>query len=269
MTNFHELEFDGKHPDLAGIEEAVRTRGCALIRNVYSQEELQAFHRRAVTAYMARGWMAKQGLLNEEFKKNVTDFNHIHLLDLDPSEEERYSFQQLFIRSCLLPFAHHMIGDRVSTPILVAAPRRQLPYNATEHSNPVPFHQDGSFLGANPLFLNFWTPLTPCGKDRPGLELVTVPMDRLIPPAGEFDGGDTGAYHDIDLSQAFIEKLFDRKFFWHPEMALGDVLIFSQMTLHRTHLTPEMTKQRISVELRCANPDLLPEIYHKHLYLYP
>lgn len=261
MTVLHELEFDGKHPDFAGIEEAVRTRGCALIRGVYRPDEIEPFNLRAHRAYAAREWMDSQGLLPEDLALNLRKFNHIRLSDLDASCDNRYELSQVFAQTPLVDLGKQLVGDDSCLSLIISLPRRQNPPSSADMVNPVPFHQDGSFLGESPLILNFWTPLTTCGVDCPGLELVTVGLERLLPTYGEFDGQDPGAYQDIDISEAFIDKLFGKRFLWHPEIRQGDVMLFSHLTLHRTYMTPDMNRTRISAELRCASKSQLSSYY--------
>ena len=68
----------------------------------------------------------------------------------------------------------------------------------------------------------------------PGLELVTRRLDTLLPVAELVD----------------VSKRFAPKEFWRPALESGDALVFSGDILHRTHVTPEMTDDRTSIELR-------------------
>jgi hypothetical protein len=114
------------------------------------------------------------------------------------------------------------------------------------------WHQDGALRhdfiaepeadGALLNMLTCWIALTPCGADAPGLELLARRLPALVPAAQ-------------------LARVADRhppEDFLRPELAIGDVLVFGGDTLHRTHVTPTMTAQRISLELRLFPAPALP-----------
>ena len=106
-------------------------------------------------------------------------------------------------------------------------------------------HSDGNFPPDAVLdMVTCWIPLTPCGDDAPGLELLGQRFDRLLPPA--------------DLAHARVIERFVPEKFWRPVMEPGDALLFHGDLLHRTHVTPTMTKDRTSLELRFFPSDELP-----------
>jgi hypothetical protein len=118
------------------------------------------------------------------------------------------------------------------------------------------WHQDGALhfdfgtrpAGRVPLkMLSCWIALTPCGEDAPGLELLRAPMPHLLPPP-ELDPLRVGErYAPADL--------------WRPVMGAGDLLLFGGDTLHRTHVSPMMSNDRISLELRfVAAEDRAPQL---------
>ena len=114
------------------------------------------------------------------------------------------------------------------------------------HIQALPFHQDQSIL-QTPL-LNVWIPLAECGVDAPGLEVVVTDKRDLLAVAGPAD-------HDVPVERARIdERLVVETFgpgaLWRPSLRQGDVLVFAGTTVHRSHVTPAMTKPRLSVEMR-------------------
>ena len=107
------------------------------------------------------------------------------------------------------------------------------------------WHQDGAlhadFNASAPpdrllRLLTCWITLTPCGGDAPGLELLCKPLPSLLPPAA--------------LSTAQVNLHYRADDLWRPLMANGDALLFGGDTLHRSHVTPAMRAERISLELR-------------------
>jgi hypothetical protein len=109
----------------------------------------------------------------------------------------------------------------------------------------LPFHQDQSIF-AHPLF-NLWIPLTSCGVDAPGLEVVTAGLDNELETFSDEDSQYAAAKKQIresDVLASFADQI------WHPAMEPGDVLVFLGTTIHRSYVTPEMNKPRTSIELR-------------------
>lgn len=119
--------------------------------------------------------------------------------------------------------------------------RRQFaPARAPAHHAPHGWHQDGAlgfdFLGGDPAsahallpMVTAWIPLMPCGREAPGLVYVPERRDAVASLA-ELDGP-------------------------HPEREApaldpGDVVLLRGGTLHATHVTEQMTRDRISIELR-------------------
>ena len=107
------------------------------------------------------------------------------------------------------------------------------------------WHQDGAlhadFHATDPpdrllRLLTCWISLTPCGGDAPGLELLRQPLPGMLPPAA--------------LSPAQVDLSYSADDLWRPLMATGDALLFGGDTLHRSHLAPTMSAERISLELR-------------------
>jgi hypothetical protein len=107
----------------------------------------------------------------------------------------------------------------------------------------VPFHQDVQAFGR--LLINAWTPLTRSGGDAPGLELVVARVRDLPDTVPANDQYDT-----LQISEATVRARFPEDSIIRPEMVPGDVLVFLGTTIHRTYVRPEMSEQRLSLELR-------------------
>ena len=130
--------------------------------------------------------------------------------------------------------------------------RRQFPAGLRPPGqHPHQWHQDGA-LGCRfdaaaapetlaPL-LTVWVPLVDCGEDAPSLEWLTEVPHELVPPAG---------LHDAALPAVPGARR-------HARLAAGQALLFGPALLHRTHVTPTMTRPRVSVELRFVTPGTLP-----------
>jgi hypothetical protein len=99
-----------------------------------------------------------------------------------------------------------------------------------------------------------WIALDSCGVQSPGLEFVTRPLDDLIQPA--------------ELTEERVRSRFPPEEFWRPVMQAGDALLFRGEILHRTHVTPGMTRDRTSIEARFFPADQIPERLKSDRFLY-
>jgi len=108
------------------------------------------------------------------------------------------------------------------------------------------WHQDGALGVSFPLepgpagpmneLLTLWIPLSYCGTDSPGLEFVRRRQPALL--------------HFTELDDSALRRRFSAQDFWAPTLDFGDGLVFLNDILHRTHASPEMRHDRLSVEYR-------------------
>lgn len=124
---------------------------------------------------------------------------------------------------------------------------------------PIEFHVDAQFFPDHLFSINFWTPLVACGRKAPGLEVVLNPVQetkeylKYNPEGHALLPDDFANTHKFDRSRRQEENIkshFQPEKFFSPALQVGDVLAFSNFTLHRTHLAPAMTKNRLSLEVR-------------------
>lgn len=117
--------------------------------------------------------------------------------------------------------------------------------------SPTEWHQDGAFLGSETRTVNVWTALTPCGVEAPGIDVFARPFDGIVKT-----GGDTARFDwSVSPDQA---ELLQRGDIERPSFGPGDALIFNQLTLHRTGLSPTMTKDRYAIESWFFAPSTYP-----------
>jgi hypothetical protein len=90
-----------------------------------------------------------------------------------------------------------------------------------------------------------WIPLTVCGLEAPGLELIQKRVEYSFPPA--------------ELLDEKMRGRFSPEVFWRPVLHPGDALLFRGDLLHRTYVTPQMDHDRTSIELRFFPGDAIPE----------
>jgi hypothetical protein len=114
------------------------------------------------------------------------------------------------------------------------------------------WHQDGAFLGKGIRALNVWVALTDCGLDAPGLDLVPLRLDDVLPT------GTGGAIFDWAVGPDVVDGLNDRAPVVRPAFRAGDVMLFDELFLHRTAIDRSMTKRRYAIEAWFFAPSAYP-----------
>jgi hypothetical protein len=116
------------------------------------------------------------------------------------------------------------------------------------------WHQDGAFLGRHVRTLNLWLALSSCGTDAPGLDIVPWRFDEILPT------GTDGALFDWSVSPALVEEVAGgADAILRPEFSPGDALLFDHLFLHRTGVSPGMTRERWAIETWFFAPSTYPE----------
>jgi hypothetical protein len=104
------------------------------------------------------------------------------------------------------------------------------------------WHQDGAFLGAGIRAVNVWITLSPCGDDAPGLDVVARRLPEIAPTGTE------GAIFDWSVGEPVVERVAQGAPIMRPIFEAGDALLFDDMFLHRTGVSPSMTRERYAIE---------------------
>jgi hypothetical protein len=123
---------------------------------------------------------------------------------------------------------------------------------------PIHFHIDAQYHMPQKFGVNVWVPVDGCGVDAPGMQVVLEPLQAVIDYVGYDPAGmsfDTLRLEAIN-SGAFLDRYAADRLY-RPQMALGDVLLMHNWTLHGTYCTPDMVKARRSFELRFHGEEFL------------
>ncbi len=96
-----------------------------------------------------------------------------------------------------------------------------------------------------------WTALTPCGVDAPSVDVFARPFADIVAT------GTDDARYDWSVSAEQAERAGTRDVV-RPVFAPGDALLFNQLTLHRTGVSPEMTRDRYALESWFFAPSTYP-----------
>lgn len=115
------------------------------------------------------------------------------------------------------------------------------------------WHQDGRFLGEGMdiASVNVWTALTDCGESAPGMELVLDYPDYYIM-------ADEGSDFNWSVSNTQVDEIRKRVPVVIPRFRAGDMLMFDQWLLHRTHRQPDMPHTRYAIESWFFAPSVFP-----------
>jgi hypothetical protein len=103
------------------------------------------------------------------------------------------------------------------------------------------WHQDGAFLGDGIRTVNVWFALSRCGRDAPGMEVIPIRLERVL-PVGE------GSHYGWTVSPETVARELPGVPIWRPEFEEGDVLLFDHLTLHRTAADETMPNVRYAIE---------------------
>ena len=119
---------------------------------------------------------------------------------------------------------------------------------------PTIFHIDLRYHQETLFALNFWTPFDPAGATyrSPGIEIVDMGLNDVAAWL-EFTPSDDNISGVFNADRFEFERFVaahgtDR--ISRPDMVPGDVLVFSNFALHRTHIPPDATQSRSSAEIR-------------------
>ena len=107
----------------------------------------------------------------------------------------------------------------------------------------IPFHQDVTALATTGV--NVWVPLTDCGVDAPGLEIMARRTSVIFPTVTS-----PGDYNQMEIEAEAVYRDFPEKVRFYPTPSVGDAVLFLGSTVHRSYIAPSMTRMRTSLELR-------------------
>ncbi|MCC5951656.1 MAG: phytanoyl-CoA dioxygenase family protein [Acidimicrobiia bacterium] len=114
------------------------------------------------------------------------------------------------------------------------------------------WHQDGSFLGEGIRTVNVWLALSDCGVDAPGLDVVPKRFDEVLPT------GTDGANFDWSVGPGMVEQVSADAPVVRPSFAAGDAVLFDELFLHRTGISPDMSRDRYAIESWFFAPSTYP-----------
>ena len=165
------------------------------------------------------------------------------------------------------PYAafEELFGPRVAFPLQQCIFRYQRPDHQQSFLS---YHQDATHSKVECRVINCWISLTAAGLDAPGVEVLDVPVHDLHPDLYSF-GNDYFEKQRLAPDKVKAQLALDSKVkarFGNPTSTIpifapGDAIMFDHFAMHRTHFTPEMTQNRMSLEIRACDPVLFDKWY--------
>lgn len=253
--NHAHLEIEGSEMTTEWVMATLARYNCLIVRRFAADWVIAGILQRVQQAFDLRQqeFEAGSSLPGKDFKHGLVPY--LSLRDLDLPGGPPYQILSLIASSRLLPLFKHYLGTPMYCNIGESASRRVVPDRTGMY---LPFHQDGFFNHQLrwPM-LNCWVPLVACGKDAPGIDLLPVELQELLPVTSEEK--QRNAPYAFTESEAYSMKYLDQ--LWHPIFEPGDILLMNPYAIHRTNGHPLMKHTRYSLELRfTAGQDIPAEI---------
>jgi len=251
-----ELNFSASSAGL--ITKYLYAHGCVLLRGAIPNQKVIAYRDALESIYERYDHALIDPNVKRDFDEFSKDeFDGVSRGDVSPQMFAKFSgldVVRLFAdRKLEEVFSRTMGGYQpVLTTFMSVAP------SAAHSSTGISLHADGIVQGTDRFITCLWTPFQPCGVDAPGLAVMTVPREKVLAylqykfPTRQIPGwssmtewNDTGAFEVKELFRAFgHDKL------WNPAMEPGDVMLFTNWTIHGSNVTRSMTKRRSAAILR-------------------
>lgn len=262
-TGVPEVRRDEVSPEL--LRAAILSRGCLLVRGLVEPDQAAEFRHKMDQAFAARAAAATgdpaAARYFEEFVPDsrydlglhrgmVSDANGMWLAD---SPAVAADWFELLDEAGFLNLAGGYLGERPAISVNKSTLRRVKAEPGNDYSSSF-WHQDGAFLGPVRA-LNIWLSLSHCGEVAPGLDLVPKRIDHIV------STGTDGAVFSWSVSQKAAEEAAGEAGISRPHFEPGDALLFDELLLHGTALSPEMTEPRYAVECWFFGPSAFPAEY--------
>jgi hypothetical protein len=246
------------------LRAAILRHGCLLIRGLIDTDEagqLRDEIDRGLAARDEEGDPDRTGYFEEFVPDPRYDLGPPRLAVTTPeamwvADSPRIAAELLdtLERTGFLELATGYLGERPAFSAHKSTLRRVRP-------NPDPFlqmvsfwHQDGAFMG-EVRALNLWLSLSRCGDVAAGLDVASTRIDHILPTGTE------DAFFDWSISKSVAKEAAGEAGISRPVFEPGDALLFDELSLHATALSPEMSDVRYAVECWFFGPSAFPAEY--------
>lgn len=245
------ISFEMKELDFDAFKQTMDEYGVIICRNAYSIHALKKVRDlvfQQVFPKMKLGRDFRQDLekfenFPKELKLKTLNFLLEGVVDMADLDRDKI-FQMAAENSGIMPLIEQYVNKGPISSLISYYYARTV--DPLELGYKLGFHQDGTFLrglGDPEKFMICWNPLVSINGNAPGLELIAKSFDTIFETA-------QGEYHSVAMANQdeLLEKYQD--YLIQPNMRVGDFILFSPFTPHRTHLTEHMTDIRTSIDFR-------------------
>jgi hypothetical protein len=258
------LEVDLSELDPRDFRERLLQHGTVLIRNAISAEALGPVSLSIAAMLDHYDQIPEDVILREtefevpykkeEWREILVDGVHYNM-DLVAFSQGRHSLFEPLRNSRLSSLVREAWPEMEVRENFISNIRRVFSREATGYGDaPLTSHVDAQFHQHELLGINFWTPLTDAGINEPGLAIVPMGVEDTRAFLEYNPEGYERTEHDFSFMHLFRTKKYENEElkarFVRPQMHPGDVLAFTNFTIHATSLQPHMTKSRTSIEMR-------------------
>jgi hypothetical protein len=269
-VTFPEYEHDAINPKV--FRDLLLRHGAVMLRNAADLKLLDE-----IEALLSKLFGQYDCLPADEFEKHLRSEDPIerdfwqqikrsHIFDRTFREFAGFSYFNIIRSVNLWNLAQKAFPETELTESIVCNCRR---VNVADlhrfWDQPISFHVDSQFFYDEKLSINFWTPLVPCGVNAPGLKLILIGVQdtkdylEYNNVGYEPAPGDIARMHKFRCDKMDLDALQRNgllKYMWAPAFNKGDVLAFTNFTMHATHFTSKMSLPRTSIEVRVDLPSV-------------
>lgn len=244
------------------VRATLERYNCALIRNLAPPALIEGILQRMKQVFGLRQAQLDRGELpipegyGKSFRHGLVPF--LSLQELDMPQGPPFQLIRLFGLSRLMPVIRACVGAPVYCNVAESAARSMTPNRPELY---ISFHQDG-FFDHQPQWnlINCWIPLVPCGIDAPGLDVLPIGLQELL-PRSPTESQNHSAYAFENSAHCVYAQ---RDKLWHPSLRPGDVVMLNPFAVHGTYAHPLMNQVRYNLELRFTGgeiPERLKQTY--------
>jgi len=256
----NQVDFGTTGPD--EITSAFLHQGYVLLRNFVDTAALARAYDLMVKAY-------------EQVKEKHVQPHHLRAMGLPMYSDILFAHRHHDLLKAVFGARGYSVSDHT------ASRRAGLVFKPPHWGRPLAPHID-AFLNSLEFTVNFWIPFRECGVDAPSLGVIRAPFSEIVSFTGYQNGEQVwddpeklklfslfkpqmmamARFGDPVTVAEMRERFLDR--IWTPSFAPGDAMMLSNWTLHFTHTTPSMTKDRENLEVRFSSSASLDEILRDH-----
>lgn len=253
----HNITFEFKTLTQDVFNKTLNEFGLIVLKNVYSPEEIKKVRDLIFQEIFIRlklGRELRNDLLGvDEFPKALKLKTIIFLLegvsDMHEMDKDRL-FVNIVEGSGVMSFVERYINNGPAMSLLTYYYARTV--DPLEKKFKLGWHQDGTFLRglADPKrFMICWNPLVAVRDHNPGVQFIAKKFD-------EIQNTESGGYHSVSMDKAEVMEKENVDWLVAPKINVGDCILFSAFTPHRTYITESMTDIRTSIDFRfyCGDP---------------